>query len=295
MTPKKLLVFCEDAPVLERLKEALGSYPACIHYCSELTDCLKNAGSDAYDAYLVRTLRASLKDPLGLFAWCQSQPQHRKTPYLVVGEDIEDKTVIVTHDHVRFVPLNWKPGQISDILDGLFLNEAEAAKKIFTPKFINPIVTAVADVLKTMAQIELRRGAPALLPKDSTQKTHGDLSGMISLNSDTFSGSLALVLQDKLALKIYQGMTLEEKSSIDDDVCDSVMEITNIVFGNARRDLNLIGHSLKSARPSIVVGKDHIVSHSSKGMRLTLPFSSEWGNLTLELMISFEQDLQNAA
>jgi chemotaxis protein CheX len=294
MRNKKILVFAEDAAVLARLKESLTPVHNKAAYSFQQQDAFFKLQNDTFDVVILRTNKASLKDPKGVFGWCQTHKHYRQIPFIVVGEDIEDKNILVTHDLVRFLPTEWKAQQLFDILDGLFFEESDAAKKMVSANFVNPIVGAVVDVLGTMAQIQLTRGTPSLIDKNSP-RTRGDVTGMISVNSENFSGSLAIVFKETLALAMYKNMTAEEKAAIDDDVKDSVMEITNIVFGNARRDLNLLGHSIKPARPSIVVGKNHEVTHSSQGLCLHLPFSAPQGELIVELLISIVGNTKKAS
>jgi chemotaxis protein CheX len=285
MQNKKILVFCEDPKTMARLRESLTPVHDKASYCTQAAEVFFRAQNEDFDVVIMRTLKPSLKDPKGFFQWCQTQKKYRRTPFVVVGEDVEDKNVLISHELVRFLPTDWKTAQLFDLLDGLFFDEADAAKKIVNVKFINPIVGAVVDVLGTMAQIQMERGTPALRDKNSP-KTHGDVTGMISVNSENFSGSLAIVFKEPLILAIYQNMMSEKKTQIDDDVKDCVMELTNIVFGNARRDLNLIGHNIKSARPSVISGKNHDVVHSGQGLCLQLPFKSQHGDMVVELLVS---------
>jgi len=286
MKNKKILVFSEDAAVLNRLKESLSPIHDKVSFASQLKDALFKSQNEVFDVVIMRTSKASLQDPKSLFGWYQSQKTHRESPFIVVGEDIEDKNILVSNDKIRFLPLDWKASQLFDILDGLFFDESDAAKKMVSVKFVNPIVEAVVDVLNTMAQIQLTRGAPSLVDKSAPERTRGDVTGLISVNSENFSGSLAIVFKEALAVAVYKNMVGEEKIAIDDDVKDCVMEITNIVFGNARRDLNLLGHSIKPARPSVIVGKDHEVTHSKQGLCLHLPFTSPHGVLVVELLVA---------
>ncbi|MEO5668631.1 MAG: chemotaxis protein CheX [Bdellovibrionota bacterium] len=285
MKNKKLLVFSDDAPTLARLQESLNPVHDKTTYASQINDAIFKAQNSQFDAILMRTQKPTLKDHQGFFSWCQSQKNYRRIPFIVVGEDIEDKNILVTQDQIRFLPTGWKTAQLFDILDGIFFEGSDAAKNMVSAKFVNPIVGAVVDVIGTMSQIQLERGPPSVLDKDSA-KTRGDVTGMISVNSENFSGSLAIVFKQKLILSIYKNMMSEEKTLIDDDVKDCVMEITNIVFGNARRDLNLIGHSIKPARPTVISGTDHEVTHSSQGFCLHLPFKAVQGEMIVELLVT---------
>lgn len=284
MKTKKILVYCDDPSMMTRLRECLEPVNPKASFCTQASEVFFRAQNEIFEAVIIRTQKASLEDPKGFFKWCQTQKTYRRTPFVIIGEDIEDKKILIAHDQIRFLPSTWKAPELFELLDGLFFEESDAAKKIVSVKFVNPIVGAVVDVLETMAQIKMERGTPGLRDKNSP-KTHGDVTGMISVNSENFSGSLAMVFKEDLILSIYKNMMSEDKTQIDDDVKDCVMELTNIVFGNARRDLNLIGHSIKPARPSVISGTNHEVVNSGQGLCLHLPFTSPYGSMIVELLI----------
>ena len=79
----------------------------------------------------------------------------------------------------------------------------------------------------------------------------------------------------------------EKLDSIDDTVTDMVGELTNMVTGGAKKILSEKGYRFDMALPTVISGKDHVVTHISKGPIIVVPFSTEAGDFFVEL--SFEQ------
>src|SRR5512137_443861 len=119
--------------------------------------------------------------------------------------------------------------------------------------FINPFLEGTLSVLKTMAFVEPRAGKP-YLKMDNLAK--GDISGIIDLTGSA-AGSLALSFSEGAILRIVSNMLGEDLKSINNDVKDVVGELTNMVSGVARKNLEAEGYYIQAAIPTIVSGKNH--------------------------------------
>jgi chemotaxis protein CheX len=60
-------------------------------------------------------------------------------------------------------------------------------------------------------------------------------------------------------------------------------ELTTMISGASRRALEGIGHHFQGAIPSIISGHGHEVRHVTKGPILSIPFSTDAGNFTVEV------------
>jgi len=149
--------------------------------------------------------------------------------------------------------------------------------------YIKPFVDAVVTVIETMSQVKLTRQTP-FIKRPGVQKPVpvGDITGIVAMNSDRYVGSMALCFQEPLMLEIFNKMIGGSATSINDDVKDAVAELTNIVFGHAKRDLNALGHSIKPAIPTVITGKNHEVRHSVEGLCVVIPFESIFGHVLVE-------------
>jgi chemotaxis protein CheX len=147
-------------------------------------------------------------------------------------------------------------------------------------EFINPFIAALINVMQTMAQTELTPGKPR---KKTDDTAIGDVSGLISMVGEKIKGSLSITFEENLAREIMYKMLGEKPDGIDSDVRDMVGEITNIVCGGAKNELADKGYEFDMATPIVVCGKSHTITHQVDGKKMVMPFSSEAGNLYLEM------------
>lgn len=285
---QSFLVICNNSEKMDRLKEALTPvFPRAIYAVSEKDAEFRMSNQD-FPVFVVDGDKAILNKNKGVFAMAQSNSETAKSPWIVLNSKVEDEKLLAEFDCVRFLEPGWQAKTLYGFLDKILGTGQDTEKSIIDVNFVNPIVGAVITVIDQMAQLKLQQGAPYIRQKGEPPKTRGDISGVIAVQSDQMQGSLALSFKDTLVKKIYSNMMMEEKNEIDEDVKDTVMELTNIIFGNAKRDLNKEGHSIKPAIPSVITGKDHEVRHSLKGVCLCLPFTSEFGELNVECLIRHE-------
>ncbi|NTW06243.1 MAG: chemotaxis protein CheX [Syntrophaceae bacterium] len=148
-------------------------------------------------------------------------------------------------------------------------------------EFINPFLEGTVSVLKTMAFVEPRAGKP-YLKMDNLAK--GDISGIIGLTGSA-AGSLALSFSEGAILRIVSNMLGEDLKSINGDVKDAVGELTNMVSGVARKNLEAKGFYIQAAIPTIVSGKDHSISHVKGGPSLIIPFEIDEGVFVVDVCL----------
>lgn len=150
-------------------------------------------------------------------------------------------------------------------------------------RFINPFIESTIHVLKTMSSITARVGRP-YLKKDQVAK--GDVSGIIGLAGDV-KGSISVSFKEKCILSIVSNMFGETMTVLNDEVKDAAGEISNMISGQARQKLELIGRNLQASIPIVIMGKDHTISHITKDKIVAIPFMTDSGDFTIE--VSFEE------
>ena len=147
-------------------------------------------------------------------------------------------------------------------------------------EFINPFIAALLNVMQTMAQTELIPGKPR---KKTDEKAGGDVSGLIGMVGDNIQGSLSISFEEGLVLEIMHKMLGEKPEGIDSDVKDMVGEITNMICGGAKNDLDQKGYDFGMATPIVVSGKNHSIDHQVDGKKMVMPFSHSSGHVYLEM------------
>ncbi|MBF0117911.1 MAG: chemotaxis protein CheX [Desulfobacterales bacterium] len=148
-------------------------------------------------------------------------------------------------------------------------------------KLINPFINATLNVLGTMANVKAKPGKP-YLKKDNVAQ--GDVTGIIGITGEA-NGTISVTFDEGSILNIVSKMFGEEMTQIDDSIVDAVGELTNMISGQARRELEQAGRIFEAAIPSVITGKKHSISHITSGPKIAIPFSTDAGNFTIEVCL----------
>ena len=143
--------------------------------------------------------------------------------------------------------------------------------------YINPFIKSLNRVFRTMLDCEVRRGQPYLKVNGSSEYP---ISGVIGLSGRSV-GTIVLSLSENVAIRAASTMLSCELSNIDADVCDAIGELTNMVAGAAKAELE--EYRLSVSLPNIITGRGHDVRFPSTVTPLCVPFETAWGPLLLEV------------
>ncbi|MCC6124441.1 MAG: chemotaxis protein CheX [Pirellulales bacterium] len=147
-------------------------------------------------------------------------------------------------------------------------------------EYINSFISSLDHTFQTMLDCEVERGQPAL--KDDLSPKF-DISGVIGLSGRAV-GTVVLSLSMEVAVQAASHMLMCEHGEIDDDVVDAVGELTNMVAGAAKSQLD--AYQLQTSLPNVITGKDHEVRFPSDVKPICVPFVTKWGPLALEVGFS---------
>jgi len=150
-------------------------------------------------------------------------------------------------------------------------------------RYINPFIESTIHVLKTMAFTTAKVGKPYL---KKNEVATGDVSGVIGLIGDV-KGSISVSFREECILAIVSNMFGEKMTELNDEVKDAAGEISNMISGQARQKLELMGRNLKASIPIVIMGKNHTISHMTKDKIIAIPFTTDKGEFTIE--VSFEE------
>ena len=150
-------------------------------------------------------------------------------------------------------------------------------------KYINPFIEATFHVLETMAFTKAEAGKP-FLKKD--QLARGDVSAIIGLTGDV-KGTISVSFMEESILSIVSNMFGEMIDKLNDEVRDAAGEIANMISGQARQKLEVLGRNLKAAIPTVIMGKGHTIKHITDQKIVAIPFHSNKGEFTIE--VCFEE------
>lgn len=190
------------------------------------------------------------------------------------------KILLVDKGLARILQIN------ADLRDAL-LDLGLINKKSLNVGFINPFLEATIYVLKVQAQVEIKPGK--IYVKKDTAELSGDISGVIGLVSDSFSGNVIITFPEKMFLTLMSKILREDFTAINKENADGAGELTNMIFGQAKITLNEQGYGIKTALPSLIIGKSHHFTGTKQELVVVVPFESEIGNFFVEICLSDNQ------
>ena len=130
-----------------------------------------------------------------------------------------------------------------------------------------------------MAFMKINAGKP-YLKIDSVAV--GDVSGVLGLTG-VANGTIAVTFEEKCILAIVSNMFGETMKELNNEIADAVGELTNMISGQARRELGEMGKVFKAAIPSVITGKSHSITHFTNGPKIAIPFNTDNGEFTIEV------------
>ncbi len=148
-------------------------------------------------------------------------------------------------------------------------------------ELINPFINSTINVLETMAFMKCKAGKPYLKKDDVAQ---GDVSGVMGITGDA-NGTIAVTFDESSILKIVSNMFGEDMKELNHEVADAVGELTNMISGQARRELEEKGKVFEAAIPSVITGKNHQITHYTDGPKIAIPFITDDGSFTIEVCL----------
>lgn len=180
-------------------------------------------------------------------------------------------------------------------LFGLVQPEAPKPQAGFDVRLINPFLKAVADVFNTQAQTKLTPQKP-FIQNQNTALNIG-IVGIVGLNCSQFKGNIALCFPSDVFLKIYERMLGESHKEISPETADLVAELLNIIYGQAKTELNCgLGLDLPPALPTVLRGEKLSLRQNSSAPVVVLPFQSDLGIFHVEIAtMPTESKIQRSA
>ncbi len=112
-----------------------------------------------------------------------------------------------------------------------------------------------------------------------------DLKQLIMLIKDNKNFEANLILDEGCILKIVSNMFGEEMQEINHEISDAVGELTNMISGQARQEIEKTGKILQGAIPTVITGKNHKLISMTKGPKIAIPFKTDTGSFTVEVCL----------
>ncbi len=149
-------------------------------------------------------------------------------------------------------------------------------------KYINPFLNSTVHTFASMIQLQVSPQAP--FSKDKPYPSY-DVSGIIGLTGQA-RGYITLSFPKQVAIKVAGKLLAADIKTVDADVTDAVGELTNIIAGNAKKDLH--GLDVSISLPRIIVGKEHNINGPGHAQHVVVPFKSDLGLFNLEVSLALQ-------
>lgn len=154
-------------------------------------------------------------------------------------------------------------------------------------QYINPFIESVSELFTTMFQKSATRG------NIGTSKSVGenqDVVAMIGITGDV-QGSVAVAMSEQTALKVVGSLLGCDIDEFGSDATDGVAEVVNMIAGGAKAKLPSQGLSpLQLSLPTVLRGKDFVVTYPTQSLWLDIPFESELGSFHLRVTLKNAQN-----
>ena len=144
-------------------------------------------------------------------------------------------------------------------------------------EYINPFITSTISTFRTMLGCRLARKEPFV--KGVVRPEH-EVSGVIGLSGKA-KGTVVLSLSREAALQATAAMLGEHPPEINADVADAVGELTNIIAGASKAQLEHL--KLNVSLPTVISGRWHTIEFPREVTPICIPFGSPWGSIAVEV------------
>ena len=155
-------------------------------------------------------------------------------------------------------------------------------------EFSKPFIEAAKNVFETMVFTKLDPQKP-FIKKDNVSR--GDISAVLGMSGEVdtdgekrdYKAMLILSWPYQSYYKVASAMLMETYEEYNDDIADVGGEISNMIMGNAKRDLAGMGYTSNMSIPSMVEGAGHTIKYPPGTIIIVIPINSAHGTMFMEL------------
>lgn len=169
------------------------------------------------------------------------------------------------------------------------MSENQVPVMISTEDLVEAVKRATEEVFSTMLSLELRmkeafvEKATAVIPA----------SGVVSLIglAGSFVGTGSLSCSCEFACRMSGALLMCNHDKMDEEVLDSIAEITNMVIGNVKTTLeDRLGVSLGLSTPTVIFGRNFQTRGARNQEWIVIPFVSGEDSLYVQLCLGPNKD-----
>lgn len=109
------------------------------------------------------------------------------------------------------------------------------------------------------------------------------IAGVVDIVSEKQTSTAAICFPKDCYLKVMENFLDTPCTQLDKDLMDGAAEMMNMIFGHAKKVLNLKGLNLQMAIPKVVAGQSSTLKGIDDGTTNIFPFQSDAGDFYLIL------------
>ena len=132
---------------------------------------------------------------------------------------------------------------------------------------------AVSDAFTKTFDIPVKAGHYSI--GEGTVNLTGDVSGVVGFVQDKLEGTLTACFLMKTIRHVLPRVLGNEVEITQAVAMDAVGEITNMIFGQIKTELNQRGHHVRFGMPSVIAGSGHFISQMHQGRYMIMNFEIE--------------------
>ena len=149
-------------------------------------------------------------------------------------------------------------------------------------KYAQDIADATQEIFSSMIMLDVVPGEP--FQRDVSKLLNG-ISGIIGLAGEV-KGLLAIHLPNKAALEVTAAFLGMDVVEIDEDVCDAIGELANMLGGSMKAILDPGGSKVQISMPSAIHGEEYAVDCLTNAESVAVPFTFNEQTFMVELQIN---------
>ena len=130
----------------------------------------------------------------------------------------------------------------------------------------------IREVFSTMVAMEDLLHLPIQI--EPVTQFESCVTAMVGL-AGTYNGRVSLHAPLNLAMDFTARMLGIDVTEFNDDVCDALGEIDNMIAGSFKQHLSRGGADIKLSTPSVITGKEYFVSEGNAAETITLRFATD--------------------
>jgi chemotaxis protein CheX len=152
-------------------------------------------------------------------------------------------------------------------------------------EYIDPFINATRKLMEMMVGIKDFKKKEVFV--DQQMDAVFDVSAIIGVTGDC-AGSIVLSFTNSVAAEMLSKLLGEPVREFNDDVCDAVCEMVNIIAGNASAELTEkgVGHMERSL-PNVIYGSGHSIKSPQNAPCINVVFETELGDFAIQVSLKF--------